>query len=80
MHLWKPYRETSLPILWNATKGTLALCGTATIAGIISAKHGWIALPLYAGAIWGWYFLEKTGRRFLSVFVAEFKKMESENV
>jgi hypothetical protein len=57
----------SLPILWNAVKGVCGLVGASAIAAVLFAHHGWIFGPLYAGAVWAWYWIEtkvRTRRTF----------------
>lgn len=64
MRLFESQSGPSLSIVWRAIKGTCFVAGACAIGGILVSHHGWILSPLYAGCVWGWYFLETRIRQY----------------
>lgn len=64
MRMFQQARNTSLPILRRAVAGVCLICGAASIAAICSGPRGYLFIPLYAGAVWAWYFIEVKVRTF----------------
>lgn len=52
-----------LRILLRSVLITCSIVGAATVTAIVTSKHGFVFAPLYAGAVWGAYYLQTRRQR-----------------